>query len=229
MQWRGGRSAWVGSGNDPPGPEMIREQGETSSIRPPRGTHDALSQPRVHRRRPRPRALDVLSRQGREDMLDLIWAAWFASRPERTKELLVRALDDGPEAIAGVTTAAATLTLMRLRSAAAGRPGGHGDRGRAAGGRARAAGAAEAPTRARRERRRPQPGADPRPRRGGRPPAAPICRDDLGGHRLPCGTELDPDGTDVREVPAARGFCRAAMGSLGLPFDTYMERMRTWL
>ncbi len=46
------------------------------------------------------------------------------------------------------------------------------------------------------------------------------------------GTELDHDGAAmrdgaaVREVQVARGFCRSTMSSLGLPFDTYMERMR---
>ncbi len=76
--------------------------------------------PSVRRRLARPRALDALSRQGREDMLDLIWAAWFASRPERTRELLVRTMDDGPEAVATLATAEATLRLRQLRSRAAG-------------------------------------------------------------------------------------------------------------
>jgi hypothetical protein len=175
------------------------------------------------------RALDVLSRQGREDMLDLIWAAWFASRPERTKELLVRTLDDGPEAIATLATAEATLLLRRLRSVAAGdleviaivdgllegEPVLHvpprlkgvldaSDEDRS-----------QALTRVRAE------AAVRLARRSADTVSAVI------GYLV--GTELDPDGTGVREVPAARGYSRAVMSSLGLPFDAYTERMRTWL
>jgi hypothetical protein len=175
------------------------------------------------------RALDVLSREGREDMLDLIWAAWFASRPERTRELLVRALDDGPEAIAGVTTAAATLTLMRLRIAAAGDLEAtaivdgllENERVMQVPPRLRRVLAASDDDRARALTRVRAEAAVRLPRRSAETISAVI------GYLA--GTELDPDGTDVREVPAARGFCRAAMGTLGLPFDTYMERMRTWL
>ena len=63
-------------------------------------------------------ALDMLSRQVREDLLDLAWAAWFASRPERTKALLVHTLDDGPEAVATLATAEATLLLVPVAAVA---------------------------------------------------------------------------------------------------------------
>lgn len=43
------------------------------------------------------------------------------------------------------------------------------------------------------------------------------------------GTELDRDGTKVREIPQARGYARSVTGSLGLPIDSYMGRMRGWL
>jgi hypothetical protein len=184
---------------------------------------------------PRPRTLDArhgldaLSRQGREDMLDLIWAAWFASRPERTKELLIRTLDDGPEAIAGVTTAAAMLTLMRLRTAAAGDP----EVTAIVDGLLEEQRVMQVP---RRLRRVLAAGDEDRSR------ALVRVRVETGV-RLPrqsaetisavigylVGTELDPDGTEVREVPEARGFSRSAMSSLGLPFGSYTVRMRDWL
>jgi hypothetical protein len=181
------------------------------------------------------RALDVLSRQGREDMLDLIWAAWFASRPERTRQLLVRTMDDGPEAAAMLATAEATMRLRRLRSAAAGDlevtaiVDGllEGERTMRVPSRLRRVLDASDEDRGRALNRVRAETAVRVPRRSAEAISAVI------GYLV--GTELDGDGTAegdgaaVREVPVARGFCRSAMSSLGLPFDTYMERMRTWL
>jgi len=174
-------------------------------------------------------ALDALSRQGREDLLDLIWAAWFASRPQRTQDLLVHALDDGPEAVALLATAQATVLLRRLRTVAPGDAelmgivdgllegelmlhvpprlrrvlaAGDGDRRRAL------------------ARVRAETGIF-LPRHAAEAVSAVI------GYLI--GTELGGDGTEVREVPRARGYCRSVMSSFGLPFDSYMGRMRGWL
>jgi len=187
------------------------------------------------------RALDALSLQGREDMLDLIWAAWFASRPERTRELLVRTMDDGPEAAAMLATAEATLRLKRLRRAA----GGDLEVTAIVDGLLESEHTMQVPSRLRRvldasdedrgralNRVRAETAVHV-PRRSAETISAVI------GYLV--GTELDHDGpgdregaavrdgTAVREVPLARGFCRSTMSALGLPFDTYMERMRTWL
>jgi len=181
------------------------------------------------------RALDALSRQAREDMLDLIWAAWFASRPERTRELLVRTMDDGPEAAAMLATAEATMRLRRLRSVAAGDTEVtalvdgllEGERTMLVPSRLRRVLDASDEDRGRALNRVRAEAAVRLPRQSAATISAVI------GYLV--GTELDRDGTaardgtGVREVPVARGFCRSTMSSLGLPFDTYMERMRTWL
>ena len=178
---------------------------------------------------PRRRAPDTLSHQGREDLLDLIWAAWFASRPERTKEMLLRALDDGPEAMATIATAEATHLLTRLRNAAAddaevvaivdGLLERHGTTGVPI--RLRRVLAASDDDRRRALTRVRAETSVRLPRRSAETVSAVI------GYLV--GTELDHDGTRIREVPAARGYARAAMGSLGLPIDSYMGRMRDWL
>ena len=177
------------------------------------------------------RALDVLSRQGREDMLDLIWAAWFASRPEGTKEMLVQGLRGGPEREAGAATATAEarLLLTRLRTVAS------GDLelmaivdGLLEGGRT-----TRVPVRLRRVL---EASDDDRARALTRvraessvrlPPRSAETMSAVIGYLA--GTELDTGGNGIHEVPAARGYCRAVMGSLGLPFDAYMERIRGWL
>ena len=178
---------------------------------------------------PRRRAPDTLSRQGREDLLDLIWAAWFASRPDRTKVLLVHALDAGPEAMANVATAEATHLLARLRRAAA------GDTEVVAivDGLLEGDGAMNVPVRLRRvlaasddDRRlalaRVRAETSLRlPSRSAETVSAVI------GYLV--GTRLDRDGTDACEVPEARGYARAVMGSLGLPIGFYTGRMRAWL
>jgi hypothetical protein len=175
------------------------------------------------------RALDALSRQGREDLLDLTWAAWFASRPEPTKALLIHALDAGPEAMAGVATAEATYRLARLRAAAAD----DAEVVAIVDGLLEQRDATGVPIRLRRvlaasddDRRRTltrvrAETSDRLPRRSAETVAAVI------GYLV--GTRLDHEGMDPCEVPEARGFARAVMGSLGLPFDSYMSRMRGWL
>jgi hypothetical protein len=178
---------------------------------------------------PRSRALGALSHQAREDLLDLMWAAWFASRPDRTKETLVRALDDGPEAMARVATAEVTCRLTRLRSAAAD----DAEVVSIVDDLLERHGAAGVPIRLRRvlsasddERRRAlarvRGEASARLPRGTAETVSAVV-----GYLV--GTELDRDGTDAREVPEARGYARAVMGSLGLPIDAYMGRMRGWL
>jgi hypothetical protein len=178
---------------------------------------------------PRRWALDTLSRQGREDLLELIWAAWFASRPVRTKETLFRALDDGPETMARVATAEATYLLARLRGVAAD----DAEVVAVVDGLLESEGGMSVPIRLRRviaasddDRRRAvtrvRAEASVRlPRRSAETVSAVI------GYLV--GTELDRDGTDACEVPGARGYARAVIASLGLPFGGYMGRMRSWL
>jgi hypothetical protein len=178
---------------------------------------------------PRRWAPDTLSGQGREDLLDLIWAAWFASRPERTKVLLVHALEAGPEAMATVATAEATHLLALLRRAAAG----DAEVVAIVDGLLEREGATSVPIRLRRvlaasddDRRRALTRVRAEtslrlPRRSAETVSAVI------GYLV--GTRLCRDGTDASEMPEARGYARAVMGSLGLPIDSYMGRMRSWL
>ena len=69
-------------------------------------------------------ALDGLTAEGRDALLDLMWAAWYSSRTPAAKELLAGIESGDPlrAALAAGVTTEASLKLMRLRRVAVGDP-----------------------------------------------------------------------------------------------------------
>jgi len=175
-------------------------------------------------------AIDGLTREGRAALLDLTWAAWYTSRSEAAKVMLAGALSDDPLEVAraaGVCTGA-NLKLMRLRRIAA------DDREVVAivDGLLAGSPVLRVPDRLTRVM-----AASDDDRRAmllqAQAEVALLPRHNAGTLAAVVaylvGTEVDYERAAVVEVPSARGFSRAVMHTLGLPFDDYMARMRSWL
>lgn len=175
-------------------------------------------------------ALDGLTAEGRDALLDLMWAAWYSSRTAAAKELLadIESGDPLQAALAAGVTTEASLKLMRLRRVAVGDP----DTIAIIDALREGAPHLHVPMRLRRvmatsddDRRRmlvlAQDEIATLPPRSAEVIAAVL------GYLV--GTEVDFTAARVIEVQETRGFSRAVMQALGLPFGGYMSRVRAWL
>jgi hypothetical protein len=175
-------------------------------------------------------AIDRMSQPARAAILGLAWAAWYSSRSDDARTALAGAASSDPLAVARAAgvTAEATLKLLRLKRVAA------GDAavvalvdGLLAGGPVLAV-----PLRLRTvmlasdvERQRMLGRA--------RAAVAALERDDAqviaAVIAYLVGTQVDLVAAIVAEDALARGYTRAVLQALGLPFDGYMPRLRGWL
>jgi hypothetical protein len=175
-------------------------------------------------------AIDRLTVEGRSALLGMTWAAWYSSRPDDARRLLAGIGSEDALAAAraaGVTTEA-SLKLLRLRRLAAGDP----DVMAMVNDLLAGTPVLHVPARLRHvvettdgDRRRMLEHA--------RADLATLPRVDT--HVIAAviaylvGTEVDFAAATVREDPRARGFTRSILQALGLPFDTYMPMLRSWL
>jgi len=185
------------------------------------------SNPRATTVRP---ALDRMTPDGRDALLDLMWAAWYSSRSNRDQALLAGLESSDPLDVARAAgiTAEASLKLMRLRRLAAGDV----EVVALVDGLREGSPLLHVPMRLRRvmgasddERRRMLHLARTETARLPRPSAEAAAA--VLGYLV--GTQVEYERARVLEVPLARGFSRAVMSALGLPFGGYTARMRTWL
>ncbi len=186
--------------------------------------------PTTPRTAPTRPALDGLTAEGRDALLDLMWAAWYSSRTPAAKELLADIESGDPlrAALAAGVTTEASLKLMRLRRVAVGDP----DTIAIIDALREGAPHLHVPMRLRRvmaasddDRRRmlvlAQDEIATLP-----PHSAEVIAAVLG---YLVGTEVDFAAARIIEVQETRGFSRAVMQALGLPFGGYMARVRAWL
>jgi hypothetical protein len=174
--------------------------------------------------------IDRMTIAGRSALLGLAWAAWYSSRSEDARALLAGIGSNDAVAAAraaGVTTEA-TLKLLRLRRVTADDP----EVKAIVGGLLAGAPALHPPVRLRKvteatddERRRMLARA--------RCELATLPREDAAVIAAVIaylvGTEVDFERSVVREEPMARGYTRSVLQALGLPVDSYMPRLRSWL
>ena len=175
-------------------------------------------------------AIDRMTTDGRSALLGMAWAAWYSSRPEDARRLLAGIGSEDALAVAraaGVTTEA-SLKLLRLRRVAAGDPEVTGLVDDLLAGTP----VLHVPARLRHvveasdgDRRRMLEHA--------RADLATLRPEDRGVIAAVLaylvGTEVDYAAAAVREDLLARGYTRSILEALGLPINTYMPQLRSWL
>lgn len=174
--------------------------------------------------------IDRLTIEGRAALLGLAWAAWHSSRPDAARRLLAGIGSDDAVAVAraaGVTTEA-SLKLLRLRRVAA------GDRDITTFVDDLLAGTPVLHIPARLRHVVEATDGDRRRMLGhARADLAALTAEDAtvvaAVIAYLVGTEVDYASAVVREDPMARGYTRSVLRALGLPFDTYMPLLRSWL